>query len=261
MTLEGKVVLITGASEGIGAACAEVLRSRGCRLVLAARSEAKLRAAAKGGDLVVAVDLRDAQAREHLLAETVRHFGRIDVLLNNAGVGLYAPSHTTPLDEARALWELNFFATFHLAQLAAEQMKRSGGGVIVNVGSIAGKITLPWFTLYSASKFAVGSLTEGLRMELRSHGIHCMTVCPGYVKTRFQQNVMQGRPPNLSGASRRWAITAEKCARDIVRGLERQSKTVVTPASGWLLIGFQRLFPGFIERRLEAIYRKQDLHP
>jgi len=139
-------------------------------------------------------------------------------------------------------------------------MRAQGSGTIVNVGSIAGKVTLPWFTLYSASKYALGSLTDGLRMELRSFGIHTMTVCPGYVRTRFQQNVLAGSPPKLSGLRERWAITPERCAEDIARGIERGARTIVTPATGWLFIGLDRILPALIERQLESIYLEQGMN-
>ncbi|MEJ7606180.1 MAG: SDR family NAD(P)-dependent oxidoreductase [Bryobacteraceae bacterium] len=148
-------------------------------------------------------------------------------------------------------------APLDIAQQAAVYMKAQRGGMIVNVGSIAGKVTLPWFTLYSASKYALGSLTDGLRMELRSYGVHTMTVCPGYVDTRFQQNVLSGDPPALGAPARRWAITADRCAEAIVRGIEREARTVVTPASGWVLIMLERLFPTLVDRQLEKINRLQ----
>ena len=257
MRLEGKVVLITGASEGIGRACAQVFRDRGAKLSLLARSEGKLRSAAAADDLVTAADLLDPASRQAFIERSVAHFGRIDVLVNNAGAGLYAPSWRTPMPEARRLFELNFLAPLELIQLAVPHMRTQRSGAIVNVGSIAGKMTLPWFTLYSASKYAIGSLTDGLRMELRSDGIHTMTVCPGYVRTGFQRNVLAGSPPELTGWQKHWAITPEQCARDIVRGVERDARTVVTPKSGWLIIAAQRLLPGVVDRRLESIYLRQ----
>jgi 7-alpha-hydroxysteroid dehydrogenase len=148
MRLDGKVAIVTGASEGIGAALVRVLDDRGAKLSVVARSEEKLRAAAPAGALVIAADLRDEVARASVVERTLQHFGRVDVLINNAGAGLYVPSHTTPMAEARRLWELNFFAPLDLAQRAAAVMKRERSGVIVNVSSIAGKMTLPWFTLY-----------------------------------------------------------------------------------------------------------------
>jgi short-subunit dehydrogenase len=257
MRLDGKVAIVTGASEGIGAAVARALRQRGAMLSLAARSEAKLRDTGGDNALVTAGDLLDPAIRASVVQRTIERFGHIDLLINNAGAGLYAPSHLTPIAEVRRLWELNFFAPLDLIQRSVVHMKEQRSGVIVNVGSIAGKMTLPWFTLYSASKYALGSLTDGLRMELRTHGIHTMTVCPGYVTTRFQQNVLSGTPPPLAGPARKWSITPEKCAADIVRGIERGKRTVVTPSSGWLLIAMERLFPNLVDRQLERVYLQQ----
>jgi short-subunit dehydrogenase len=258
--LDGKVVLITGASEGIGAACAHTLRQRGARLSLIARNGERLKRNAGAEDLLTAGDLRDASVRKAVVQRTLEHFGRIDVLINNAGVGLYAPAWRAPLEQTREMFELNLLAPLDLIQQVVPGMRSAGSGFIVNIGSIAGKVTLPWFTLYSASKYALGSLTDGLRMELRSFGIHTMTVCPGYVKTRFQENVIAGRPPRLAGLRQRWAITPEKCAQDIVRGIERSARTVVTPATGWALIALERILPGLVDRRLEQIYLEQGMN-
>lgn len=257
MRLDGKVAIVTGASEGIGAALVHVLRQRGAQLSVTSRSGEKLRQTAGSDALITAGDLLDGDTRRSVVERTLDRFKRIDILINNAGVGLYAPGHMAPMDEARRMWELNFFAPLDLIQLAVPSMKSQRSGYIVNVGSIAGKVTLPWFTLYSASKYAVGSLTDGLRMELRRFGIRTMTVCPGYVNTRFQQNVLHGEPPALSGRTRQWAISPEKCAEDIVAGIERGKRTVVTPASGWLLICLERLFPAMVDRQLERIYWQQ----
>jgi uncharacterized protein len=253
MRLDGKVALVTGASEGIGASVARLLSQRGSLVSLVARSEEKLRAVGGESALIFAGDLRDENTRHSVVERTIERFGRIDVLINNAGVGLYAPAHSAPIEEARRMWELNFFAPLDLIQRVVPHMKQQRSGIIVNVGSIAGKITLPWFTLYSASKYAIGSLTDGLRMELRAFGIHTMTVCPGYVNTGFQQNVLHGNPPALAGRARQWAISADQCASDIVRGIENGKRTVVTPASGWLLIALERLFPTLVDRQLERV--------
>jgi short-subunit dehydrogenase len=258
MRLDGKVAIVTGASEGIGAALVHTLRDRGVKLIVTARSEDKLRGLAGADVVAVPGDITQESTREAVVAAAIERFGRVDILINNAGVGLYAPSHTTPLSEARRLWEVNFFAPLDMAQKAAVPMKQQRSGIIVNVGSIAGKITLPWFTLYSASKYAIGALTDGLRMELRSFGIHTMTVCPGYVNTRFQSNVIVGVPPPLAGPSRRWAISPEECAKDIVRGIEAGKRTVVTPASGWFLIVLERLLPTLVDRQLEKVYLQRE---
>lgn len=253
MTIAGKVVLITGASQGIGAACAAEFARAGARLSLAARNESALRLNAPAGALLTTGDLTDPAHRAGLVDRTIAQFGAIDVLINNAGAGLYGPSWQLPLDQTRAAFELNFFAPLALAQLAVPHMRARRSGMIVNVGSIAGKMTLPWMTIYSATKYALGAWTEGLRMELRRDGIRTMVVCPGYVRTAFQKNVIAGQPPQGIRNARNLAIDAAECARAIRRGVERNARTIVTPATGWLVIAAMRLLPGIVENQMAKI--------
>ena len=250
MRIDGKVVLITGASEGIGAACAAEFTRYGARLSLTARNEAGLRRAAGNDGLVTAGDLTDEQVRRTVVERTLDRFGTIDILINNAGVGFYLPSWSAPMEETRRLMELNFFAALGMVQLVVPHMRARRSGLIVNVSSIGGKITLPWMTLYSASKYALNSLTEGLRMELRRDNVKTMLVCPGYVKTGFQKHVTVGQAPEKVMRARRAAISAEECALAIRRGVEREARTVLPPRAGWLLVAAARLFPGIVEARM-----------
>ncbi|HMD69703.1 MAG TPA: SDR family NAD(P)-dependent oxidoreductase [Bryobacteraceae bacterium] len=244
------MTLITGASEGLGAACAGEFTRAGALLSLAARSEEGLRRAGGPDALITAGDLTLEETRRAAVERTIERFGRIDILINNAGVGVYRPSWSTPMDEARRMWELNFFAALGMAQLAVPHMRERRSGTIVNVSSIAGKFTLPWLPLYSASKSALGAWTESLRMELGRDGIHAMLVCPGYVKTEFHRHAMGGKPPGKVAAGKRFAVSAEDCARAIRRGVERGARTVMEPRSGWLLVAAGRLFPGLVETAL-----------
>lgn len=254
MQIEGKVTLITGASEGIGAACAAEFARAGARLSLTARSEDGLRAAAAGtGALLTPCDITSPESRRVVVERTLERFGAIDILINNAGAGLYLPSWSAPMDEVRRLMELNFFAVVAMIQLVVPHMRACRSGLIVNIGSIAGKVPLPWLTLYSASKFAVSALTEGVRMELKRDGIGALIVCPGYVNTGFQQHARGGPAPAALRRGRRFAITADQCAVAIRRGVERGARTVVTPRAGWLFILAMRLFPSFVESQMAAL--------
>jgi short-subunit dehydrogenase len=248
MDIRDKVVLITGASEGIGAGCVSAFRSRGARLVLTARSSNKLERLTTAGDLVITADLEDPADRASLIDRAIAQRGRIDVLVNNAAVGLYSPAYRCGEPEVRSLFEVNFFAPLHLARLAAGAMRSQRSGCILNVSSIAGKVTLPWMTLYSATKYAMCSLTDGLRMELAPFGIHVIAVCPTYVRTDFQSHALKGGPPPARVAAlRRLAISPERCAAAIVRGVERNARTLVIPRWGWLFVAAARLFPRAVE--------------
>ena len=247
-SLKEKVVIITGASEGIGAHLAAALRRRGAKLALNARNAEKLAAAAAASDILIPGDITRHEVQSALIEKTAAQWGRIDVLINNAGRGSYYNSSTTRLDEARAVFELNFFTPLALAQAAGPYLRETRG-TLVNVSSIAGLISLPWLPVYSASKFALTAITSAQRAELRGDGVHVMGVFPGYVDTDFQRNAA-GSPPQRIPGGKTVSITATECAEAIVRGIERRRNAVVTPRAGWLLILANRLFPGLVEARL-----------
>jgi short-subunit dehydrogenase len=247
MRIDSQVILITGASSGIGQALAAELAQRGARLALTARSITP-----HPTHFTLAGDLTDPLFRRQLIEATLARYGRIDILINNAGVGLYQPSWQADEHAVRQMFELNLFAALHLTQLTVPGMRERRHGMIVNLGSIASKVTLPWFTLYSATKHALASFTDGLRMENADVGLRAMLVCPGYVKTGFQQNVLLGRPPDELVSGRRFATTAPALARAIADGIARERRQVLHPASGWALVAAWRTVP----RLIEAVFAK-----
>ena len=248
-SLQGKVVIVTGASEGIGACLAAALRKHGALLTLVARNEAKLRAMAGPDDLVIPCDLTQESGRAAIVGKTVERWGRVDVLINNAGRGSYYSPLASPLEDSRSMFELNFFAPVHLAQLAAPWLRKTKG-TIVNVSSIAGQISLPWLPIYSASKFALASITSTQRMELRRSGVNVMGVFPGYVKTDFQAHAAGSGPPAMVVKGRWLGVTAEECAAAIVQGIEQRRRIVVTPRIGWIVVWLNRLVPAMVESTL-----------
>lgn len=249
MNVRGKVVLITGASRGIGRACVDSFSRRGALVSAAARSPLDL------PDIFsTQCDLTVAGDRERLVQQTMARFGRIDILVNNAGHGLYGSTETADLKEAKALFELNFFAALGTIQLVLPLLRAQKEGHLVNVSSLAADIVLPWMTLYSASKSALSSVSSGLRRELRGTGVQVTDVLPGYVTTGFQGSA-SGEPPEGIVKYRKRAISAEQCAEAIVRGVERDARTVVAPASGWLAIAGERLLPGMIDSLLSKMNR------
>lgn len=250
MRIQGAVVLVTGASEGIGAACVREFRRRGARVALAARNLRKLEAVAQPEELVLPADLTVPEQRRALVDRTVERFGGLDILINNAGVGLSAPSYLAAMDDARRLFELNFFAALELSQAAVAHMLPRRSGTIVNVGSVAGMVAMPWFTLYSATKFALRALTDGLRMELKDSGVHAMLVCPGFVRTEFHAHTIGGPPAHAKRRGRPAEIAAEDCARRIADGVERNRRTIVTPKRAYTLVLAHSVVPGLVEGAL-----------
>lgn len=248
-SLSGKIAIVTGASDGIGARLAIALRARGARLALVARNEEKLKAVAGPEDLVIPCDLTQDAAHAPVIDRTIARFGQIDILINNAGRGSYYNAIDTPLDDARSMFDLNFFAPFHLAQLAAPSLRKTKG-TLVNVSSIAGQMSLPWLAVYSSSKFALASLTSTQRMELARSGVNVMAVFPGYVDTGFQSNATGAAPPPSVVKGKQFAVTSAECAEAIVRGIERRSSMVVTPRIGWVLVWINRLFPALVESQV-----------
>jgi len=256
--IDGSRTVLTGASTGIGASLARLLHARGARLVLISR---KTHTYELDGAHWIAADLADAAERERALAEAVQHLGGVDILVNNAGVGAYTP--TAKIDDATChhLLELNLNAPIELTRRVLPGMLAQRRGSIVNVSSISGTVPLPWFTLYSTTKAGLLSFTHGLRMELDQTGVTTVAVCPGYVKTPFQSNAIVGKPPLMLQRTKKFAITPDECAADIVRGIERDQRTVVTPRSGHFLNTLYFLFPKLIDWQFARYNRNLEKAP
>ena len=186
-----QTVLITGASSGIGAATARWLARQGMRVVLTARRRDRLEALAQeiraqgGAALVIPADLASFSDRQALVRQVEEAWGPVEVLINNAGFGYYGTVAQTPWEVIERMFQVNILAMIHLVQLVLPGMRRLGRGHIINVASVAGHISTPPLTVYSATKFAVVGFSEGLRRELEPHGIHVTVISPGPVRTEF----------------------------------------------------------------------------
>lgn len=189
------VILITGASTGIGAALAQLLSTQstqaGLRLVLAARNGEKLETVAEqcrqagAKVLTVVTDISQTEQALTLAEKAIAHFGRVDVLVNNAGYGQMGPAELVPIAACRRQFEVNLLGPLALTQALIPGMRDRGGGRIINISSIAGRTAFPFGGLYSASKFALEGLSDALRMELQPFNIHVSLIEPGPVSTHF----------------------------------------------------------------------------
>jgi NAD(P)-dependent dehydrogenase (short-subunit alcohol dehydrogenase family) len=179
-----RVWLITGASSGFGRALADAALSRGDSVVATARSiEALEDLSPRERVEAIALDVTDAEQREAAVAQAVERFGRVDVLVNNAGRTQVGAVEETTDEELRALFELHFFAPAALTRAVLPHMRRQGGGAIVQMSSVGGQVTAPGFGAYCATKFALEGLTETLRDEVAPFGIHTLIVEPGAFRT------------------------------------------------------------------------------
>ena len=189
--LKGQVVIITGASAGIGEATARMLAREGASVVLVARRRERLDALkgeieqAGGRALAVVADVTDAAGRERLVSETLTTFGRIDALVNNAGYGQRGPIEMVPVQAIRENFETNLFSLIALTQLVIPIMRRQASGRIVNISSVAGRVARPLSSIYDATKHALEAISDGLRGELAPFGIQVVVIEPGFIVTEF----------------------------------------------------------------------------
>ncbi len=201
---EGRVAVVTGASSGIGARCAETLAERGARVVLFARSAEKLRAiAARHEDRMLAIsgDVADEAAIARLFAETESRFGTCDILINNAGMIDPKPMVATSADDWDRMFAVNVRGAFLCARRALPGMLAKSSGAIVNVSSISGVVgpeKFPGWVSYCASKGAVISMTEAMAVEVKSRGVRVNCVSPGSVDTKMWAEASGGAPAEMT---------------------------------------------------------------
>lgn len=252
MEIDGKVVVVTGASMGIGEAIAKVFADAGASVVLLSRDAGRAEGARQrvghlDRTLAMACDVRNGGDIDRALAATLDRFHRVDVWVNNAGVGIRDSVADMQASAVRELFETNFFGVIACMQAAVGAMRKNKeGGDIINISSVAGHIPVPFMALYSSSKFALNALGKGARLELKRSNINVLTVCPGYVSTEFGAHVVanrQGtvRPPSVGG------ISAERVARAAYRGYRKRKREVVVPWTMIPAIKLYQLLPGAVE--------------
>jgi short-subunit dehydrogenase len=251
MDMAGKVVVVTGASMGIGEAIAKVFADEGASVALLSRDAGRAEAARHrvghtDHTLAMACDVRNRGDIDRALALTLHHFDRVDVWVNNAGVGIRDSVADMEMSACRELFETNFFGTIACVQAVVPAMRESGGGDIINISSVAGHIPVPFMAIYSASKFAINALAKGARLELKRDHINVLTVCPGYVRTDFGQHVVADRQFNVRPQSVR-GVTAERVARAAYRGYRKRKREVVVPWTMIPVIKLYQLFPGVVD--------------
>ncbi len=185
----GKIALVTGASSGIGEATAERLVAAGYRVFGTSRRGAP---AGPRAFEVLPLDVTSDASVDAAVADVIRLAGRIDVLVNNAGFSIApAGAEESSLEQARSIFDTNFFGTVRMTRAVVPHMRRQGSGRIINIGSVLGFLPAPYMALYAASKHAIEGYSESLDHELRTRGIRVSVIEPGYTKTQFDANLLE----------------------------------------------------------------------
>jgi len=270
--LANKVILVTGASSGIGRELATQLFKHGAKLILASRSTEKLEAlktelleqiASPVPVHVPAVLTLDLEQVEHLsekAAEALRLFGGVDVLVNNGGMSVRGGAVETQLSVHMRLMGVNYFGSMELTRHIVEDMISRGGGMVVNISSVQGRLAIPFRAAYSASKHALQAFSDSLRAEVASAGVHVLVVSPGYVNTELSRNSMtaDGQVYNRMDPNTASGYSAEYVASEVIKGILRQDKEIVlAPLMHRVAIVLRAVFPSLYFKIMESRAQKQ----
>lgn len=251
-SLHGLRLLVTGASQGIGRAIAVEAAKRGCRVVATARSaellaQLAIEIRANGGTIETVVgDVTNVDDRLAMRDATLNHFGGMDVLINNAGIGATGHFMESQPETLRQIFETNYFGTVEMIRTFLPLLKNGNDPAIVNISSVLGRRAWPARSLYSASKFAVQGFSDAIRAELSKDNIDVIVVSPGLTQTNFSHNMLErsARIPldHLRG------MTSEAVAKATLDALVAGKAEVVLTARGKLLMVINRVIPGLIDR-------------
>ena len=265
-TYQNQVVWITGASSGIGEALAIEFAKQGAHLILSARRREALEnvresCALGGGDvLVLPLDVTDESAMPECVSQASAFKGRLDVLINNAGISQRSSCQTTEMDTYRALFEVDVFGQIALTKLVLPIMVDQGSGHLAVTSSVAGKIGVPFRTGYCAAKHAMMGFFDALRSEVTHLNIKVSTITPGFIRTNISKNALVGDGSALGVTDSNIAkgISAEECAQVIIKGLAKgKSEIAVGRGMEMHTLWIKRLFPRLLERLMADQYQKR----
>ena len=263
--MQGKVVLITGGTSGIGRACAVAFGQAGASVVVTGRDEQRLAATAAAltqlgiTHRTVRADVGVAADAARAVRETVAAFGRLDVLLNNAGISMRARFQDADVAVIERLMQTNFFGTVYTTKAALPHILASRGS-IVGISSIAGYRGLPGRTGYSASKFAMNGFLEALRTELLPQGVHVLVACPGFTASNIRRaalaadGTVQGESPRDEGQ----LMSSEAVAAHLVRAVRHRRRDLVLTSQGKLTVFLNKWLPALTDKLVLHHFRREE---
>lgn len=265
MSLKDKTVVITGASSGIGKALAQEMAKRGANIVLAARQyvtlceiTAELEKEYGIKALAIQADVSKEEDCEALVKQTILTFGKLDVLINNAGLSMRALFKDLELSVLKDLMDVNFWGTVYCTKYALPEILKTTGSIVA-VSSIAGYRGLPGRTGYSSSKFAMNGFMESLRTELLKTGVHVMVACPGFTTSNIRVAALSqdGTAHGETSMEEGKMMTAEEVAQRICDGIEQKKRTLIMTRQGKLAVWVNKLFPAFADKKVFELFTKE----
>lgn len=265
MDFKHKVVIVTGASSGIGKACAEEFAKRGANLVLAARQyvtlcELTAELEKKYGIKAIAVqtDVSKEEDCQQLIKQALVTFNKIDILINNAGLSMRALFKDLDLSVLKTLMDVNFWGTVYCTKYALPEILKTKGS-IVGVSSIAGYRGLPGRTGYSSAKFAMNGFMESLRTELLKTGVHVMVACPGFTASNIRVTALakDGASHGETSMEEGKMMSAETVANYIVDGIAARKRTLIMTGQGKLTVWINKLLPGLADQLVFNHFTKE----
>jgi NADP-dependent 3-hydroxy acid dehydrogenase YdfG len=267
--LQGRVVIITGASSGFGERAARLFSREGCKVVLAARRRDRLELLAEeiraaGGDVLpVATDVTKHDQIQAMVKSTIDRYGRIDILFNNAGFGrMDWLEALDPIQDIERQITADLLGVIWTARAVLPQMYRQRSGHIINMSSIAGWAAPPLYSIYSAAKFGIRGFTEALRREATPMGIHVSAIYPGSSPTEFQMHMGENRAKKRFRTPGWLRVTPEEVAQGVVDLAKRPRRSLFLPRLMGLSVFINSHFPGMSDRaQMKAFvpYHEQDL--
>lgn len=263
MRLQGKVVVVTGASMGIGEAIAKEFATAGASVVLSSRDLDRTEAARQRIGYLdrtasFECDVRDRTQLQALLWFALGQYRRVDVWVNNAGYGLVDSVQHMDMTAARGVFETNVFAPVEGMQLVIPVMREQGTGCIINVSSVSGFIGVPYMAAYAATKHALNAFSRATRAELTGTNVRILNVCPGFVSTEFSANAVRGADRKKMRGGKSKGVSSEYVGRATLRAYLGNKREIVVPWYYNPVIWGYRLFPGFFDRRMLAAMKAMD---
>lgn len=264
--MKGKVVIITGASSGIGKAMAFAFGKEGAKVVITGRSQDALWQTSKElldvgiDNLPIVSDVSNEKDSSHVINKTIDKYHKIDILINNAGISMRAMFEDCDIEVIKKVMDINFYGTVYITKLALPYLKKTQGS-IVGISSIAGYRGLPVRIGYSASKFALNGFLEGLRTELLHTGVHVLTACPGFTASNIRTASL-GADGSSKGESMRdegSMMSSEEVASRILVAVKKRKRDLILTTQGKLTVFINKWFPSLADKLVyNALAKEKD---